>query len=1135
MSFRVGYGGHVVLKMSEEESTAVKIATNNLKRDFMRVLNAQVNAVNGMMCKTVYVKTAGVGDAITEEKDLPRTEDGSLRKEAYLILEKEGDLYILGSDRRGTIYGIYEFCQKVLGVSPWYFFADVPVKEKQEISLPTGYVNADYPTVEYRGIFINDEEELEHWCQRYMGEETIGVKTYEKIFELLLRLKLNYLWPAMHVNSFNLKRENGALANEMGIVIGTSHCDMLMRSNNREWKPWIKSKGYEGIEYDYSIPGRNREVLQEYWRESVEQNKDFEVSYTLGMRGIHDSGFEVRGLEGLTGDELLQGKIDLLTDVMKYQYEMLSDVLGRDTQKNFVPYKEVLELYDNGLEVPEDMTLIWVNDNYGYVRRYPGDKEKARKGGNGIYYHNSYWAPPGNSYLFICSIPLSHTRNELQKAYEEGIRKLWVTNLGAIKPLEQQLSYYAAFAWNVDKGCELVEKEELFLEQFINETFSGNLGAELAPVLLKFDQLTNVRKIEHMDSDIFSQQAYGDEGAGRLHEYEEMFATINRMHKGLPKQEKDAFFQMFGMKIHAAYYTYAMYYYADRSAIMIERGAYPAADKYAELCKEYDRARRSMLHYYNHVMSNGKWDGMVTPEDFPPPRTAMHPAAVPAIEKGNEKLICNIYGGMDNLTFVSGKTKWFELASGEGTMRYTIVAPVYLDLDCEGIKIIDGGIENYTYQLDVVGEARVLVKVDYDEVLEDTECVIAIESEYCEKKSIPVSIKPSYLGKTKISEDGRIVVEATDYKEIFVEGFKVIPNLGRGKGSLLEGRGLGACVSYEVELLEDATPVLELHRFPTLNSVGRIRIGVSVDGSAVIVLESEVNDEHKGCWKKNVQNNGEKLCMELPHMAKGVHTIIFTVMDKYVAFSRFVIYTKMRKAASLVYDFEEQSLPKEWDVTGFVKDFYGEESAKLLPRPVLYLPICWQGDSLGLQDTCIRPDRFGECVAPEHFLKQGEQMFAEEDGHITIDMASALAKTEYAYTKGDMWSYCNSPSYGESGLSMLIRGGGEILAPEDVQTLGYRIKTDGGKYRLWIRTFFWDRDASHFYFKIDGTTYERKQLYNGKDVWNYSGENAWKWIPILETRLEEGEHTIEVCVQSRGIRLEQMYITTGEELPLARG
>lgn len=269
------------------------------------------------------------------------------------------------------------------------------------------------------------------------------------------------------------------LQTAMGIVVGTSHCDMLMRSNNREWKPWLAKKGYTDVEYDFSIPGRNREILKEYWRESVEQNRDFEVSYTVGMRGIHDSGFETKSLEGLTGEKLLKAKIELLESVMAAQQEILSETLDTEPMKTFVPYKEVLELYDNGLKVPEDLTLIWTNDNYGYVRRYPGEKEKARKSGNGIYYHNSYWAPPGASYLFICSIPMSHTRNELLKAYKEGIQKVWVTNFGAIKPLEQQLSFYAKLAWEADgdanRDLETFD-ETIFLTRWLDSMFTGQPG-----------------------------------------------------------------------------------------------------------------------------------------------------------------------------------------------------------------------------------------------------------------------------------------------------------------------------------------------------------------------------------------------------------------------------------------------------------------------------------------------------------------------------------------------------------------------------------------------------------------------------------------------------------------------------------
>lgn len=580
MDFILKRGQKIRLRVDEQEPEAVKIATSNLVCDLERTLGifAEINAA----CREdslpeIVIGTLGVSHAIQGMVDstLLYDERDTLRKEAYLHCLHEGRLVIAGSDRRGTIYGIYDLCE-ALGVSPWHFWADVPVKIKQEFVLPQGYQKMDYPSVEYRGIFINDEEELEAWVQNYMGESTIGVKTYEKVFELLLRLRANYIWPAMHVNSFNLTPENGALADRMGIVVGTSHCDMLMRSNYREWKPWIEKKGYTDAVYDYSIEGRNREILREYWRESVGQNRDYEVCYTLGMRGIHDSGFETRELEGRTEEEIRSAKITLLEKIIADQRAILRETLGHETMMTFVPYKEVLELYDNGLEVPEDMTLVWANDNYGYIRRYPSEKEKRRRGGNGIYYHNSYWAPSGMSYVFLCSIPLAHTRNELQKAWDEGIRKLWVLNSGAMKPLEQEISFFLQLAWEIGKPGALTEDVEAWVEDWANRTFTGgrdeqfsivgiksahtdlcdaadticdmgeeasdrnrnrSFGKEVSRLLNDFSQLTNVRKQENMDYDVFSQTAYGDEAAMRIHQYEELFARGNALYEGLPKEE----------------------------------------------------------------------------------------------------------------------------------------------------------------------------------------------------------------------------------------------------------------------------------------------------------------------------------------------------------------------------------------------------------------------------------------------------------------------------------------------------------------------------------------------------------------------------------------------------------------------
>ncbi len=649
--------GFVEILCSAREPEAVRIAAVNLKSDLFKVLAsrvclsftedgaaagpARIFGVQNGTCpmpeelrlprpfdiKTVVVATR---ENLTESPRIAASAVAALipgHKEGFVLAVRNGVLYLCGNDRRGTIYAVYEFCER-LGVSPWHFFADVPPRQRDRFELAEGFTFADYPSVEYRGIFINDEEELEKWVVGYMAEDTIGPKTYAHIFELLLRLKCNYLWPAMHVNSFNANVENGALAEKMGIVIGTSHCDMLMRSNNREWEPWKRKKGYTDLSYDFSIEGENREKLLEYWRESVEQNHDFEVTYTLGMRGIHDSGFNTAALKGLTGEELLKARIALLTDVFRAQDQILKEVPHKEALKIFVPYKEVLPLYDGGLPVPDDYTLIWTNDNYGYVRRYPDSKARQRSGGHGIYYHQSYWAPPDASYLFICSIPAAQTRYELSKAYDNGIRRLWVTNFGAIKPLEQHMSYYAALAWNIGKENDPTRDVTAFLAGWLDRTFTGGFGSRLAPLLTDFDQVVNMRKIEQMDNGVFYQSERQDDAAGRIRFLRHVFDEVNEIYRQLPRREQDAFFEMVLMRIHAAYYTNAMYYYADRSQLTAGLHHDAEADRCFRLAEDFDRARQALLYYYNHIMANGKWNGIVTPEDFPPPRTAMYPAAV---------------------------------------------------------------------------------------------------------------------------------------------------------------------------------------------------------------------------------------------------------------------------------------------------------------------------------------------------------------------------------------------------------------------------------------------------------------------------------------------------------------------------
>ncbi len=1110
--FKINRGGKVQLCFDSKESEAVKIAINNLKTDLEKAIGV---AVDDNAPVQIIIGTAGVSDVISEYIIPDKMhKDGKLRKEAYWYKAGDNKLIIAGSDRRGTIYGIYEFCE-MLGVSPWYYFADVPVKEKYEFVLPDTYEKLDYPTVEYRGFFINDEEELEKWVQTRLGEETIGLKAYEKIFELLLRLKINYLWPAMHVNSFNMVPENGALADRMGIVIGTSHCDMLMRSNNREWVPWKKKKGYEDALYDYSIEGRNREILKEYWQESIEQNKNFEVSYTLGMRGVHDSGFEIRALEGLEGDELFKAKVNLLETIIETQNKMLKDSLDYEPVKIFVPYKEVLPLYDSGLKVPDDFTLIWANDNYGYVRRYPSEKERQRKGGNGIYYHNSYWAGSGRSYVFMNSIPLTHTKNELTKAYNEGIQKLWIMNIGAMKPLEIEMEFFSHLAWEITKEDALTNDVDTYLSDFIDRNFTGGHGREVAEIINELLPLANMRKIENMDNDIFSQTAYGDEAAVRVNKLKALFDRTNKIYESIADEEKAAFFQMVMLRVHAQYYTACQYYFADRSTLCVAQGKMQAAKLYTEYSKEYDDARRKLLYYYDNILSEGKWRGMVTPEDFPPPKTALHPVCTPPLFIGGRKMLVTLWNDESKLSFVKAGTKWLEIANaGAGAFEFRIEVPEWISLSETSGK--------------VVAEKRIMVSTGA--VTED-KCGEIIVYNVTDNTKAVVPVKLVYVPTehTNIEDGGIVVVNAEDITSY--DGFVKIKKLGRGTGSLIEGREADAVISYPIHLRRDSENcTLEIHRSPSLNSVGRIRVAVAVDEGAWQEVETLANDERKSTWPFNSLNNVDKLYLEFGKLTKGEHTISFKVIDKYFAFTKFAVYTKERKKNNTAAMCGCEALPVKADLEVLTKTMYGDIT--LSPR-VLYCGI-WDvpGNSLLKTDIPLQAESYGKEKSVAALLSGADSIFKEESGHVLIDAITAHMQTEYAYTTNYDWPYCNTESYNRTGLGLYTKGSFEKTIGH-APTLNYKIDLAGADcYTIWALMKINVMNNGGVSVALDGTELPREEQYNKRGrVWRYEAEHNWRWIPLAKTRISAGEHTLTISALETDYRFDRIIITNSNELP----
>ena len=1211
MKFYLKRGLECPVRVSSQETDAVKIAAGNLRTDLAKVFGE----ASGRKTAEILAGTLGVSpdfDALVETERLPGCglyeESGKLRREGYLMYVQEGRLIIAGTDRRGTVYGIYEFCG-MLGVSPWYFWADVPVKEKEEMILPEDFEKADWPSVEYRGIFINDEEELDRWVQKHMGEDTIGVKTYEKVFELLLRLKANYIWPAMHVNSFNMKRENGALADRMGIVVGTSHCDMLMRSNNREWKPWIAKKGYTDAVYDYSIPGRNREILQEYCRESVEQNRDFEVCYTLGMRGIHDSGFETEAIMQLPEEDRKAAKVKLLETVIRDQREILKETLGHDTMMTFIPYKEVLELYDAGLEVPEDMTLVWANDNYGYDRRYPSEKEKKRSGGNGLYYHNSYWAPPSMSYVFLCSIPLAHTAYELEKAWQEGIRKLWVINTGAMKPLEQEIEFFLRLAWEAGKesaprfGALSGKREkplsrdvDAYVADWISRNFSekifgkfsGNfsgdisdgIGAQVAKLLNDFSQLTNVRKIENMDDDAFSQTAYGDEAAVRIHRYEELFERGNAIYAGLPEKERDAFFQLVLMRIHAAYFTNLAYYYGDRSTLACRQGKFAAAAEYVRKTRKFDDARRKLLVYYNKRMAQGKWDGILDPEGFPPPRAAMLPGCTPPLPEKmriqkwtgeeeaageaagesagagacaakragqpegfvNGRMILSLWNEGKELVFSGRNVKWLEIGNGAGGAAGDFGFPETFDFEVEAPDWIGLSQKRGTVRTEV----RILVTAE--DAGRNREGSIRVKNltdggalEFPVRIVAPdlSGAAASGMRRTVPVEDGGLVCVEADPAGKMSPQFRVIKRAGRCRGNLVE-----CCLSekdageraeplrYPVCLVSEGEFLLEIHRFPSLNSTGRLRIGVSVDGGGMQVVETPSTDEWRGSWKKNVLNNVDRLYLRLPHLSAGVHEICLHGIDRYFALSRFVIYTQERRENNLAGVMGCQALPKEWNVDQWLEGFYGR--IELKPRAELWEPVRVSSDNLEAGDLVRLPERYADPVSPEYYLEEGKTLFEEKQGQIRIDAATALSNSEYAWASDARWQYCAGETFGRSGLAMYIRNAGTSWEDEkEAPCLNYRIRMEGGSYYIWLLCRFGLKEESRALAGMDGKVLAPLPGHRDGFLWRYEAEQVYRWVPLAATEAAPGEHTLQIFCMTSGMRFELICLVKGETLPPA--
>jgi hypothetical protein len=514
-------------------------------------------------------------------------------------------LVIAGSDKRGTIFGIYDLSEQI-GVSPWHWWADVPVRHKGSLFVKKGKYQQGEPSVKYRGIFLNDEApDLTEWVAEKFGHIPIGTnppipedvanynsKFYARIFELILRLKANYLWPAMWNNAFNEDdSENPRLADEYGVVMGTSHQEPMLRAQ-KEWdRRYQKTLG----SWNYY---KNPDVLQNFWREGIRRNKNYESILTIGLRGANDTPM-------IPGGTVAQS-MALLEEIVAVQRKMVSEEINPDVTR--VPqlwclYKEVQEYYKEGLRVPDDVTLLWADDNWGNLRRLPTEAERKRAGGAGIYYHFDYVGGPRN-YKWINTNPLPKIWEQMTLAKQYGADRIWIVNVGHFKGLEIPIEYFMHLAWDTNRWTNNNINE--YTRLWAAREFGPEHAKEITEVVSSYAKFNGRRKPELLDPSTYSLIDYRE--ADRVvEEFDALVAKAQSLYDRLPANARDAFYQLALFPAKACAQVNKLYIAAGKNALYAQQGRLSANDM-ADKVESLFKADADLMDYYNHKLAGGKWN-----------------------------------------------------------------------------------------------------------------------------------------------------------------------------------------------------------------------------------------------------------------------------------------------------------------------------------------------------------------------------------------------------------------------------------------------------------------------------------------------------------------------------------------------
>lgn len=822
-------------------------------------------------------------------------------------------LVIAGSDFRGTAYGVFEISSRI-GVTPWYWWADASPEQKKNLSLNIADYTSQPPSVKFRGIFINDEDwGLQPWAAKTLEPETgdIGPKTYAKVFELLLRLKANFIWPAMHpsTKAFYHYPGNITVAGDYQIVIGSSHAEPMLRNNVGEWNE--KTMGA----FNYVT---NKQKVDDYWESRVKESSHINGIYTIGMRGVHDSGIE--------GVKTIQETVPLLERIFQDQRDMLKKYVNPDITKvpqAFTAYKEVLDIYDAGLKVPDDVTLVWPDDNYGYIQRLDDQRESERAGGAGVYYHVSYWGRP-HDYIWLTSTSPGLIREEMTKAYDMHARNIWVVNVGDIKPAEYDINFFMDMAYHIQPFYN-----SAYPKAHLKNWVTANLGSKNADaitnVMWKYYQLAFERKPEFMGWSqtepttqvhftTYNHQAYGDQAQQRADAYNSLEQAVKTLKANISLSKQDCFFQTVYYPVVGTSLMNKKYLYRDKAYLYAAQGRL-SARHYDSLSKAAYQGIIKETNYYNSTLASGKWANIMS----------MTPRSLPVYQAPEL-----------NYKIAKRAEAWAIMPEGTDTIANKLSLPAFNQYTPEkhfvDVFLAKDTSVNYTIQPSAAwikvsaqtgklsangsqSQQRLWVSVDWAKIPggKSPEGTITFKSGG-KNYNIVVKANKNTLPELK---DYKGFIENNGYISIYAKNYQDNEKKGTDSWTAINGLGLTETalealplrtnsefkgepsesaikampvVSYNFYTFHTEPAEVKVYTVPTfpLNRNFEVRYAVSVDNGPLSIQNFKTVGRSEE-WKQDVLSNSAVRSVKVPSLPAGKHTLRIYMIDPGVILDRMLI------------------------------------------------------------------------------------------------------------------------------------------------------------------------------------------------------------------------------------------------------